>query len=203
MYSLFEGRRPGRQVSWQWSVCSSNRPEIGNHLPPAPISPNPQTKHKFPKWKDWTIDEDERTVNATIDGWIVVPIDKTIIFLWKILINVHAFASKLKLILLCSWENSSGNVIKSTMRPARQFTFPTVHMKSNCITSASHPPLILSSFPGNVQPTSPRIAPRYHFFAKITKTPSSWKAEYGGPCHSLPVEKCKKIKKCHRTPETR
>ena len=47
------------------------------------------------------------------------------------------------------------------MRPARQFTSPTVHMKSNCITSASHPPLNLPSFPGNVQPTSPRIVPRY------------------------------------------
>ena len=38
----------------------------------------------------------------------------------------------------------------------------------------------------------------------ILKTlPSNEKAEYGGPCHSLPLEKCKKIKKCHRTPETR
>ena len=40
-----------------------------------------------------------------------------------------------KLILL----SFPGNVIKSTMRPARQFTCPTVHMKSNCITSVSHP----------------------------------------------------------------
>ena len=57
-----------------------------------------------------------------------------------LLMTMEGFFLLLSKLILLSFP---GNVIKSTMRPARQFTCPTVHMKSNCITSVSHPMTVM------------------------------------------------------------
>ena len=67
VYSLFVIRRPGRQVSWQWSVCGSSWSEIGNHLPPAAARSWPnltQSTDQTQVYKVKRLDADERALLA-------------------------------------------------------------------------------------------------------------------------------------------